>query len=75
MKMKVEHYGANAVEVDGILVSYRTAVARIGRDGSFHRLWDGWSATTGRHVNKFRQSHGMGKITKGEWLDMEVENG
>ena len=37
-KMKVKHYGANAVEVDGVLVSYKTPVARIGRDGSFHRL-------------------------------------
>ena len=72
--MKVEHYGANAVEVDGVLVSYKTTVASIGGDGSFHRLWDGWSATTGRHVNAFRQSHGMGKISKSEWLKLEVEN-
>lgn len=28
-KMKVKHYGANAVEVDGVLVSYGTQVARI----------------------------------------------
>lgn len=72
--MMVEHYGANAVEIDGVLVSYKTAVARIGGDGSFHRLWGGWSATTGQHINKFRRSHGMGKLSKSEWLKMEVEN-
>ena len=43
--MMVKHYGANAVEVDGVLFS-----------------------------NAFRQSHGMGKITKSEWYGMEVEN-
>ena len=72
--MKVKHYGNNAVEVDGVLVSYETPVARIGKDGSFHRLWSGWSATTGRHINEFRQSHGMAKISKGEWKRLEVEN-
>lgn len=73
-KMKVKHYGANAVEVDGILVSYGTQVARIGDDGSFHRLWGGWTATTGRHINAFRESYGMCKISKSEWMKMEVEN-
>ncbi len=73
-KMMVKHYAKNAVEVDGVLVSYKTAVARISKDGSFHRLWGGWSATTGRHINAFRQSHGMGKLSKSEWEKMEVEN-
>ena len=36
--MTVKHYGNNAVEVNGVLVSYETPVARIGADGSFHRL-------------------------------------
>ena len=72
--MKIEHYGRNAVEVDGVLVSYYTPVARVGKDGSFHRLWSGWSATTGRHVNVFRESHGMDKLSKSEWLKLEVEN-
>ena len=72
--MKVKHYAENAVEVDGVLVSYETPVARIGDDGSFHRLWGGWTATTGRHINVFRQSHGMDKISKSEWEKMEVEN-
>lgn len=72
--MMVKHYGANAVEVDGVLVSYETPVARVGKDGSFHRLWGGWTATTGRHINAFRQSHKMCKLSKSEWEEMEVEN-
>lgn len=35
------------------LVSYRTAVMHRDPDGSYHRLWDGWSATTGRHIKAF----------------------
>ena len=70
----VKHYGANAVEVDGILVSYETRVARIAPDGSFHRLWSGYSATTMRHVNMFRAAHDLPKITKSQWEKMEVES-
>lgn len=73
MLKTVKHYGANAVEIDGVLVSYGTKVARIAPDGSFHGLWGGWSATTGRHVNMFREDHGLPKITKGQWKKMEVE--
>ena len=70
----VKHYGANAVEVDVILVSYETQVARIGSDGSFHRLWSGYSATTMRHINQFRDAHDLPKITKSQWEKMEVES-
>lgn len=69
----VKHYGANAVEVDGILVSYETRVARVASDGSFHRLWSGYSATTMRHVNEFREAHSLPRITKVQWEKMEVE--
>lgn len=70
----VKHYGRNAVEVDGILVSYETQVARIAPDGSFHRLWSGYSATTMRHVNKFREAHDLPKITKAQWEKMGVQS-
>ena len=69
----VKHYGGNAVEVDGILVAYKTQVARIAPDGSFHRLWSDYSATTMRHINKFREAHGLPRITKAQWEEMEVE--
>lgn len=68
----VKHYGANAFEIDGVLVSYDTKVARIVPDGSFHRLWGGWSATTMRHINQFRAEHCMPSITKSQWEKMEV---
>lgn len=74
MFKSVKHCGANAVEVDGILVSYETRVARIASDGSFHRLWSGYSATTMRHVNEFREAHNLPGITKAQWEKMEVES-
>lgn len=74
MKTKTfKRYGANAIEVDGVLVSYDTPVCEI-RDGEFVRLWGGWSATTMRHVNEFREWHGMPGITKAEWKKLEVES-
>ena len=74
MFKSVKHHGRNAVEVDGVLVSYETRVARIAEDGSFHRLWSGHSATTMRHVNLFREWHNLPKITKAQWEKMEVES-
>lgn len=74
MFKSVKHYGRNVVEVDGVLVSYETRVARIGSDGSFHRLWSGYSATTMRHVNEFREWYNLPKITKAQWQKMEVES-
>ena len=35
------------------LISYETFVAFKDVDGKVHRLWDGWSATTGRHIKEF----------------------
>lgn len=49
-------YGkAIVTEVNGysILKSYDTEVAYIDREGGFHRLWAGYSATTMRHINAF----------------------
>ena len=39
----------------------------IDADGSLHRLWDGWSSTTGRHIFAFCG------YRKKEWDKMEVE--
>lgn len=36
-----------------VLESYGLPVARITTTGSFERLWDGYSATTMRHINSF----------------------
>lgn len=56
------------------LISYATKVARIEVDNGKRlvRLWDGYSATTMRHVNAWLQWHGMNPITKKQWMKMEV---
>lgn len=55
------------------LISYVTTVCSIDSNGGFHRLWDGYSATTMRHVNSFRMMNGLKAISKDEWDEMEVE--
>lgn len=51
-----------------ILVSYTTEVMKRDIDtGELTRLWDGWSATTGRHINAFCG------INKKAWDAMDVE--
>ena len=50
-------YGKAVVEVadDGseTLYSYNTAIIKRTAAGELIRLWDGWSATTGRHIKAF----------------------
>lgn len=59
------------VEIDDegneTLRSYGTPVLRRDKDGSFHRLWEGFSSTTGTHIKSFC---GMDKKT---YLKLEVE--
>lgn len=54
-------YGKAIVVVDDngneTLKSYQTDIIRRDADGSLHRLWDGWSATTGRHIFAFCGYH------------------
>lgn len=35
------------------LYSYGTAIIRRNADGRYMRLWDGWTATTGKHIAAF----------------------
>lgn len=44
-----------AVDDDGTetLYSYGTPIVRRDADGKLTRLWDGWSATTGKHIASF----------------------
>lgn len=50
-------YGKAVVEVadDGseTLYSYNTAIIKRTAAGELVKLWDGWSATTGRHISAF----------------------
>lgn len=55
------------------LYSYETPVIRRNRDGSFSRLWAGYSATTMRHVNAFMDHYGAPRgVSKSEWLALPV---
>ena len=36
-----------------VLKSYDTKVLKRKPDGTLVRMWDGWSATTGRHIKTF----------------------
>jgi hypothetical protein len=69
-------YGrAHVVEWNGCkyLVSYYTTVARIDKDGSFHRLWGGYSATTMRHINSFLCFNRINGGGKKWWMAQPVE--
>ena len=62
-------YGKAIVCIDRkgeILYSYNTPVIVRRLDGKLERLWNGWSATTGRHVKAFCG------ISKKEWNKMKV---
>ena len=63
-------YGKAILEsLDGIvyLRSYGTRVCSIEHSGKFHKIWNGYSATTMRHINAFRDCYNMSKLTKAEW--------
>lgn len=57
---------------DGIyLKSYDTLVCRI-RHGVFQRLWNGYSATTMRHINSFLMEFGIVGGGKAWWEQQEL---
>lgn len=65
------YYGKATVtkQNDGsqILWSYGTAIIRRDVTGSLHRLWDDWSATTGKHIRDFCG------LNKKEFMELELE--
>jgi len=52
------------------LYSYGTLVARKNKDGILTRVWNGYSATTMRHINAFAGR----PIGKKEWETMKPVN-
>lgn len=46
-------YGKARVEIAETLYSYNTPIIRRNPSGELVKLWDGWSATTGRHIAAF----------------------
>ena len=71
------YYGkARVIEKDNgekVLMSYDTEVCKITKSGEFVRLWDGYSATTMRHVNSFLDLVGMAGGGKAWWDALPVE--
>lgn len=63
-KAKVKTY------TDGtrVLQSYKTDVLIIRADGKMFRMWDSWSATTGRHIKAFSG------LNKKEYLELPLIN-
>lgn len=60
----------NGVEIKA-LKSYDTIVCEI-YGGDFRRLWNGYSATTMRHVNEFAAQNGINDGGKAWWDSLEV---
>ena len=72
-------YGkAKAIEHDNGTVelkSYNTIVARI-EEGVFYRMWNGYSATTMRHINSFLSEYDVPFPGGAKWWkSMNIEEG
>lgn len=56
-----------------LLKSYDTEVCEINTaTGDFVRYWDGFSATTHKHINAFRAAFGLDRMTGKEWRGLPV---
>lgn len=69
-------YGkAKIIEEGGeiILQSYDTFVCMINKSGEFVRMWEGYSATTMRHINAFIEMFGISGGGKKWWDALPVE--
>lgn len=49
------------------LFSYDTPILRINADNSLTKLWDGYSATTMKHINSFCDTFGISGGGKRWW--------
>ena len=62
-------YGKAIVQVDSngneTLYSYNTPIIKKYVDGTYKKLWDGWTATTGKHIRSFC---GLSKV---EFIELE----
>ena len=68
-KAIVTEYNDNYI----VLTSYDTEVCRI-ENGRFIRMWEGYSATTMRHVNAFIDLFGIDGGGKKWWDQLPVDN-
>ena len=73
--------GAGKADRAYMIFSYGTPVLAVDcseMEPHLVRLWDGWSATTQRHINKALDmmpgGNHYGKMNKATWEKMTVEN-
>lgn len=58
--------------IDGVvLTSYYTPVCYIDLNGDFHKIWHGYSKTTLKHINMFREMWSLPPMNKKEWILFE----
>lgn len=75
----LEGFGGRAIikpDNDGnlILQSYYTDVCRYNlKLDKFVKTWNGFSVTTLKHVNIFREFLGLKAISKREWIELNTE--
>ena len=67
-KAIVTHYSDGLT----ILKSYDTDVCYITPDGNFIRAWNGWSATTQRHIVAFTAKYDIPSGGKSWWMSLPV---
>lgn len=68
-------YNKAVVEINDnekILYSYNVKICAI-INNIFYKYWNGYSATTMRHIVEFRLQNGFSKITKKEWENFGVD--
>lgn len=58
-----------------VLISYKTPVVAVDKSGKIHRLWNGYSATTMRHVNAFMADMKILQGGKTWWTALPCETG
>ena len=71
----LEGFGNRALviptETGYILRSYYTDVAEY-KNGEFIKRWGGFSATTLKHINIFREFLGLERLSKRDWIELAV---
>lgn len=71
-KARITHIESKSGRVYEILISYNTAVCMLDSAGRFVRLWNGYSATTAKHIAAFMSRYGLSGVGKHEWLELPV---
>lgn len=66
----VSEHVPDGAKIHSTVFSYDTPVFSIDENNTFHRLWNGWSMTTQRDINRaFSGIH----MTKKLWDSLPVE--